>query len=228
MITLCNNIEILNKLPVCYETVKIKSLLMCYGLETDFLYFYKQTDEFGNLLSVILRFYNELTVCAVKNSNLKELKNFIVFFGSNFVAKAGLTKKLKFKNFNSYFCLEYKGKAEEVEKSVNLNYKDIYNILLNSNSKDIVLNNFENWYVDYCHRVRHNIARSFSVNKNSVAITAFETNNGAIINGVATLKSYRNKGYGKQNVLGLCNELQKAIKEFFCFAVKTICGFIKN
>lgn len=227
MITLVDDLKVLQSLPDCFETVKIMSLVSCYGLETEFLLLYKQTDENGALSSVIMRFYNELTVFSDGNLDLAELKEFIDFFGCGLFCKAELFESLKIKNFNRYCCMEFAGEAIE-QKSENLKYEKIYEILKNANSKDIILPEFDDWYVDFCHRVRHKKSRSFSIDKSGVAITIFETENSAVIGGVATEINSRNRGIARKNILGICDVLQKENKKIFLLCSEELLKFYVN
>ncbi len=227
MIEFCENYDFLRSLPNNYESVKIKSLCRSYGEKTDFLTLWKQLNDNGVITAVIMQFANVVTVLEVYNTDYSELKEFLAFLGKPVFGQKKMLEKLKLEISKTKYGLIFCGKSEPCS-SLDLPYKTIYEVLTDSNSLDIKLDDFDSWYVDFCHRVRHKTARSFSSSKYSVAITGFETESSAIITGVATKNNYKNQGLARKNILGICNELEAEGKEIMLLCNKNLISFYKK
>lgn len=230
MIEYCQNEKNICKLPDCYETVKMKSLLLAYGTNTDFLCFWVQKNG-EKTVSALMRFCDELTVwCDSKNineDNISELRQFAEFLNLQIFAKTDLFEFFSKNVSASCVCMEFTGTGIFAE-STELSYQQIYNLLADSDNKSIKLPEFRDWYVDFNHRVRHKTARYFSRNGHSVAVTGYETENFAIITGVTTDKKHRNSGLAKQNVLGLCYDLCQENRKVLLLCFDDMIPFYEN
>ena len=230
MIEYCQNEKIICELPDCYETVKMKSLLLAYGTNTDFLCFWVQKNN-EKTISALMRFSNELTVwCDSKNineDNISELRQFTEFLNLQVFSRADVLKILLKDTSVSCACMEFRGNGVFSE-STELSYKQIYNLLADSDNKGIKLPEFQDWYVDFNHSVRHKTARYFSTNGHSVALTGYETEDFAIITGVVTDKKHRNSGLAKQNVLGLCYDLCQENRKVLLLCFDEMIPFYEN
>lgn len=79
---------------------------------------------------------------------------------------------------------------------------DLYNFI------DYGESNFEAWYVDINHRIRHNTAKAVTLNVNdeiiSSAIFSSIYENNAVLTGVQTKPEFRKMGYGSALVSSMC------------------------
>lgn len=89
--------------------------------------------------------------------------------------------------------------------------RNIYPILSCQNSPYIQTGDFDGWYVDMSHRMRHGYAKAITVNKDSMPIAcAFTTamyDRCAVIGGIAVLPQYQKMGYGRLAVDAICRQL---------------------
>ena len=71
---------------------------------------------------------------------------------------------------------------------------------------------FESWYVDISHRIRHGCARAYTLNRNdeiiSSGIFSAMYNNDAVLTAVRTAPDFRHMGYGS----ALISEMMSDIK----------------
>lgn len=212
MISYCTECDFLLGLYATVETVKMQSLYKAYGKDCDFLSFWKQT-EGENIGAVIMRFCDEITLYYC-GGNREELKEFLRFLGgSRIFCSLNSAKKLSLNVIKKVNCCIRNKERLKTEKGKTLTYNEIYNVLNSDTTGELILPQFNDWYVDFCHRVRHNTARYFSLFENSVIITAYETENYAIIGGVATKPDFRNKGYASKNLTALCGILHSEDKK---------------
>ncbi len=109
--------------------------------------------------------------------------------------------------------------------------RDIYKILEFNNGQSIQLGNFDSWYVDISHRLRHEYCHAVILKYNNksigCAMTLSEYNNTAIIGGVSIIPEMQGKGFGKI----IMNTLQNYIKAKHIFVLvnnKNNTGFYFN
>lgn len=90
--------------------------------------------------------------------------------------------------------------------------RDIYKILELNSGQSIQLGDFDSWYVDISHRMRHKYCHAVILKHNNkpvgCAMTLSEYNNSAIIGGVSVIPEMQNKGFGRF----IMNTLQSNIK----------------
>ena len=95
------------------------------------------------------------------------------------------------------------GRAERIDAE---QLREIWPVIV-SDLPEIASQPFDAWYVELSHRLRHANARICAVREHgevvSVAMTAAESTNAAVIGFVRTLREYRGRGYAS----GLCRVL---------------------
>ena len=154
----------INQLPKTeceeYCSVKIKSLYRAYGTNYDFCQFYEQKEN-GITTAYIVKFYSSATVFVKQQQNLVELCGFLNTIGvSEITSNIQLELNLKAKKF-----VQLKLSMNSCENcDLNLNFDDYklaHNLFSSDKSGNINVGNFDDWYVDLSHRIRHNAAYLF-------------------------------------------------------------------
>lgn len=178
--------------------IRIKALLKAYGTGYDFASFYCCYDDNNSKVAIISKLDNDFTVC-----HLDSLTDFEEI--SSFVNTIGYDSLLSDDSFelNNYIKVET-GIVMASEKKVELNVPyaeiddfpklmDIYNL------DDYDNWNFEAWYVDLNHRIRHNTAKAYALKVSgeiiSSAVFSSIYSDKAILTSVHTDPAFRNIGY---------------------------------
>jgi len=196
-------------LPNDAALVKIKALMGTYGCIYKFLSFWFQKSDAGQVTALICRFESSVIICVTNDADFEELLQFInvisyreIFCNRNLCTRLKLNIK--------YGCdeLRFAGNPTMQGDVNSIGFKEVYGILISGSDGQIELPSYDDWYVDFSHRLRHGCARICSVGGYSVAVTAYETDKEAIISGVATIPKFRGLGHAKAAVLGICHMLQ--------------------
>jgi len=196
-------------LPNDAALVKIKALMCAYGCSYSFLCFWFQKTESGQKTAAICRFESSIIICVTNDANFEEILQFVkvISYGEIFCTRYLCTVlNLDVK----YYCdeLRFVGNSVCLDTTKNIGFKEVYDVLESGSDGQIELPSYDDWYVDFSHRLRHGCARICSVGGYSVAVTAYETDKEAIISGVATIPKFRGLGHAKAAVLGICHMLQ--------------------
>lgn len=188
-------------------SIRILSLLKAYGTGYDFASFYKQIDDDGKLTAIISKLDNDITISMNKNANDNELIEFIEVIGYSSCLCAGL--KDYSRNFEQGVIMLSNKKHE-----ISLPYVQIddYPKLMDLfNFEDYDSIDFDAWYVDVSHRIRHGCARAYTLNVNneiiSSAIFSAIYNNDAILSSVRTLPEFRHMGYASKLVSEMMSDI---------------------
>lgn len=201
-----SQIEVYSKVDI--YSIRILSLLNAYGCKYPFARFYRQVNSCGKV-SAILSVLD---------------KDFTLSFDNEFADKDEIKEFLSVIGFETLLCdeslhidvpYEY-GVVMKTYKKIktSCNYDEVnkYNYLLDLyNFIECDGNNFDSWYVDISHRIRHNSAKAFTLNVDnqivsSVILSSIYQNN-AIITGVRTNPKFRKKGYGSALVSTICSNV---------------------
>lgn len=192
------------------EAQKIRALLLAYGTKYDFCRFYFSE-------SVILC---EMDGCFViselsEDFDVCELADFISLCGfSEIFCSEKLGKQLsksigcRVEKINLMcFCGErvFNG---ELEKSPPLD--NVYNII--KTSFDI---EYEPWYTDMSHRIRHGIAKA-RILDGSALIIQHDLNGEALLSQIATLPECRHRGNAARLIKAVCGELFESSVYILC------------
>ncbi|MDE5671570.1 MAG: GNAT family N-acetyltransferase [Eubacterium sp.] len=185
-------------------SVRILSLLNAYGCKYPFVRFYRQKDVNGNITAIISYLDYDATVSFSSEANKNEITEFLSVIG-----------------FSSVLCDEHLIVSADYEDGIvmksNKNIEismpyikideypplfDLYNFI------DYGESNFEAWYVDINHRIRHNAAKAVTLNiKDEIISSAIFSSiykNNAILTGVQTKPEFRKMGYGSALVSAMC------------------------
>ncbi len=213
-------------------TLKANSLFNIYGAYPDIFLAWCQYSG-DEPLSVIMLFGGEAAVSCGKNADTDEIKNFLKSLGiSECYCTEGLLCADASSVLEKHTVMQFENETHEsiqgnIQTGINKPFEKIYNILSSGADGDISLPAFEDWYVDFSHRVRHNAAR-YALSEASAAITTAEVECNALIGGVATLPSKRRSGGGKSVLLRLCRGLESEGKNVLVVSSDANIGFYKK
>ncbi len=198
-------------------SVRIKSLLKAYGVKYDFASFYKYVDDYGNLSVIISKLDGDFTISYDKKFeafiDYNEISNFIIMTGFNSVLTDEAFKFLPCNTFSSGVIMQSNQKTE-----LPLHYAE-----LDEFPKLMDLFDFENydkwdfeaWYVDISHRIRHACAKAYAVVMNdeivSSGIFSAMYNDCAVLSSVQTAPAFRGLGYGSALVSAMVCDVKDTV-----------------
>lgn len=177
-------------------SIRIKSLLCAYGTQYDFASFYYQKDDNGNITAIMSSLDGDYTLSHSKGFDNTELAAFLKSVGYASVLS------------DDFFELERPYTQGDImisktKKEIHLSYAELDNyprLMDIFNLEDYDKKDFEYWYVDASHRIRHNCARAAALKVNGEIVSSamfssiYEDN--AVLTAVNTLPEYRRLGYG--------------------------------
>lgn len=189
------------------EAQKIRSLLLAYGMKYDFCRFYTAENLFAAQLN------GDFVICDCGKTDIEELAEFLCFSGFAGVFcsdKLGreLSEKLSLeaKIINLMrFGGEISGEIPET-----LSVSEAYSVIKTGFCFD-----FEPWYLDMSHRVRHGISRFYGLCGSALAVQ-YSINGEALLSQVSTLPEKRGNGCASRLLSAVCGELRD-------FAVYVLC-----
>lgn len=192
------------------EAQKIRALLLAYGTKYDFCRFYVSEDF------ILCETDGSFVVCGIGSSyELSELSDFFSFngFSEIFCSETlgeGLSQNLNcaFTKVNLMRFCGNPAKCGEVECDPPLD--EVFKIL--SSSFDI---DYEHWYVDMSHRIRHNVAKARKLGGSALMIQ-HDLNGEALLSQIATLPEQRGRGQASRLILSVCAELSQSSVYVVC------------
>ncbi len=218
MIKRANYPEELKNLPETgVEAQKIRSLLLAYGTKYDFCRFFVGENI------VLAQLNGDFVISDFGETDFGELAEF-----------------LNFSSFSEIFCSDYLGQLLEKHLDVereNVNLmrfagvpeKNELQILAPADAYQIIKTGFdfefEPWYLDMSHRVRHGVSRLYGLDGAALAVQ-YNQNGEALISQVATLPEKRGKGCARRLISAVCAELQDS--EVFVLCEDKLLGFYEK
>lgn len=203
---------------------KIKANLLSYNTNCGFLDVWYQGFE-NSTVAIICKIEQSVILVADHNADFGEIKEFLEVIGfKNLQAEPFVLEKL------GYAYTEYDLIFKMAEKGGNLpempNIKAVYKTLYSEENPHIKKTEFEGFYVDLCHRIRHKTAAAI-LNDAAVCIASHITESKAVISGVATKKDTRKSGFGSAALCDLLKGLNG--RKVFAAAEPSVLPFyIKN
>jgi hypothetical protein len=231
MIKLAVNTELKIILNLCKNSAigcRIESLIRAYGINYGFLLPYILTDNnnpYGVLCSVDNNF---LLVSKRKltDGEETELTSFIKIVGGKTLLSDEPVKALK--NINALKGtiilnenLKHKITKENSEAEINFDtpFKKVYSIL--TSRKELTLPEFNSWYVDISHQVRHETMLVSTVLFNKIpaaaAVASAITDKAVFLSGVTSLPQFSGRGLGMLAVKSLLSNEKIKNKKVFAF-----------
>ena len=215
-------IRSVSKLPntAFYSAVytKISALFKAYGSKYTFCIFWEQVDNSDNITAIICKYYSALTIYLENSADITELSEFANSLGfSEILSNQKLfSDSIRFNGVNK--ACGFKG---EFDYHININSaRECYNVL-NQHKDNINLPEFDSWYVDISHRIRHKAA--IIKNIDNASLVCLIGNNTALLNGIAVDLNYKSKGMGKRLLQDFIDNAP--IKDIFAICTDEVVGF---
>lgn len=193
-------------------SVRIKSLLAAYGTNYDFATFYCCYNGDNKKVSIISKLDNDFTVCYkdCDNEDFEEISDFINIIGYNSVLT---DDRFIFKENEKYDTGAVMVTEKKVEISLPYAEIDEFPKLMDIYNLDDFDNwDFEAWYVDLSHRIRHKTAKAYALKVNdeivSSAIFSSIYNSNAILTSVQTDPVFRKMGYASALVSNMICDIK--------------------
>ena len=187
-------------------SVRIFSLLGAYGCKYPFARFYRQIDDNENITAIISVLDKDITVSYDEAADLDELAKFALAIGYETVLCSELPIiSGKFESgaiMVSNKTVEILNNFGEINEFPNL--FELYNFI------EYDSGNFEAWYVDINHRIRHGYAKAFTLEIKGVitssAVLSSIHNKNAILTAVRTSPESRRLGYASALISSICSD----------------------
>ncbi|MGN0655765.1 MAG: GNAT family N-acetyltransferase [Ruminiclostridium sp.] len=203
---------------------KIKALALAYGFNYPFCRFFVQ-DGGG----AIADYYGEGVLFAPENySGGEELVPFLkatgmksIIMSAKVCEKAGLQSAAK-KSLIMAYCGENEQESP-ADLRADLPYERVFDIL-----KDGFPLDFDSWYPDVCHFVRHGISKVYTIPGKATATVMFSLDGVSLISYVASAENERGKGYALALVSYIAAEEQKRGFKPYVICEKGLCRFYEK
>lgn len=188
---------------------RIKAYFNCYSTDYDFVKFWVQTDENGNVTAAISRVDGDMTLCA-ENADYEELLQFVKIVGFNTIQ----CQRQVAQNFTDDETLwgyvvrfEKEQENRQVSLKENFELKEVYNIIKAENLTGV--GDYLPWLSDTTFRINRNTAEPLVAevdgNAAGCAMVLFRTDKAALLGAVATSPCYRGRGIAGALVTRLAN-----------------------
>lgn len=195
---------------------RIISLYNSYNAELAFVdYWLINDDETNECLGAVARSGTNFIIYLVDERPVDEVSAFIRVAGATSVL---CDDKFKLDLYDgvsiSGYVLERKEVIDTIDKNISFiepDIKSVYNLLLKCADDNFNPPEFEDFYVDVNHKLRHGTIRIAAIssgnNLAAVAMTVAESSNASVLGAVACDPIYRKHGYGTAVVGYLTNML---------------------
>ncbi|MCH5320404.1 MAG: GNAT family N-acetyltransferase [Eubacterium sp.] len=188
--------------------IRIMSLIKAYGCKYDFACFYRQIDENDMITAIISRLDGDYTLCFNDNADMDELREFFTVMGYSTIL---CDKSFEFTgSFDDGAVMSTEKRVErpcpycEIDRFPKL--MELFNFV------DYDTADFEAWYVDISHRIRHGCARAYTLNINDEIVSSgiFSSiyNDSAILSAVQTSSAFRNMGYASALITEMLSDIR--------------------
>ena len=210
MIRLVTDPSELNKLPQKgVEAQKIRALLNAYGTSYDFCRFFIQNED-----TYISALDMDFVLCEGENFVPEELINFSAMNGMKqlFCSEQAFTLIKPYINSKAHKInlMRFCGQGKFCETDSQPALSEVYTVL--KDSFDI---EFEPWYLDMSHRIRHEVSACRKLN-DSVLVIQHNINNEALLSQIATKTESRGQGIATKLILAVCHELSDSDIYLLC------------
>lgn len=176
------------------NSIKIKALLDAYGMGYDFMSFY--ADEEGDIVVSVQD--NASTVYMTSQDKTEQVAEFLKMISNDILAEYPLVLDgYKEEIGNIYYCDDISEiQLEEISHDI----KDGYGVLSEVFPHSVNDKNFDKWYTDTSHRIRHNMSKIYT-HRGVCSGTAYCNVNGMmLIAQLGTLSEARKQGLAKKMI----------------------------
>lgn len=212
MIKLINSAEEINEYSkIDLFSVRIKSILKAYGTSYGFASFYCQYDGDNNITSIMSKLDGDITISYNNNCDLCETAQFIKAIGFNTVLS---DERFNFDTgFTSGIIMSTNKKPDIFPIYAELDeYPKLMDLF---NFTDYETSDFELWYADVSHRIRHNCAKAYTlcINDEIISSGMFSAmyDDCAVLSAVKTQQEFRGLGYGSALVSAMMNDIKSTV-----------------
>ena len=208
--------------------LKIEALINSYGDCYDFCsYFFAD----GAVLS---KYYGDFVIAGkIDDNNAEEIARFIQLSGFSAILCEISNGKVLEKYFDTAGHTTFVSnivefspqKAEAIDGALvkNPSLDEVYEILSEAFELD-----YESWYVDASHRVRHGVSDYYVFDGKSTVCVAFDIRKNVFLSLVGTKRQERGKGTATKMLKTLCSELTSQGKKISLICLDERLDFYKN
>lgn len=207
-------IKLLDKFPLPnigvrsdFCLTKIKANAQSYGFGYPFLMFWCQYVG-DNPTALISRMDGDVIISASPLCDTEELLTFLNTVGfSSIQCPDDLLHNLNLTPTETYTVVLKFGDNKAIAPKPSPPLKQVYNMLYGEENESIKRVDFEGFYADLSHRIRHGTSAAFIADGGAVAVASHISDDGAVISGVVTQKEKQGMRYGSRALEGLMDSL---------------------
>lgn len=189
---------------------RIKAYFNCYSTDYDFVKFWMQINEEGEVTAAISRIDGDMTLCAY-DADYEELLEFVKIVGFNTIqCKRTVAKELADDETLWGYVVRFEDERENREVNIKNKFelKEIYDIIKAENITGV--GDYLPWLSDTTFRINRNTAKPLLAevdgNAAGCAMVLFRTDKAALLGAVATSPCYRGRGIAGALVTRLAND----------------------
>lgn len=170
---------------------------------------------------------------ALTEDEAAEAAQFLQLSGFNAILCENALGERIYKHFDNEACRTYVSNLmkfssdgqcdDDAEIQLNPPLDDVYAILKTAFTLD-----YETWYVDASHRIRHGVSKTYIYDKISTATLAFEIRGTCFLSLVATRADERKHGSATKMLRRLCSEYNKENKDTYLICLDERLHFYEN
>ena len=193
---------------------RIISLCNSYKPDLVFVDYWIVQDDNGNNTGAIARNGSNFILLLTDGSDIEEISSFLRVAGASAVICDG-KYELDFTGGKTIVgkVLVRDSAFDNLEplSIIEPDIKAAYELIQKSADENFIPPNFEDFYVDVNHKLRHNTSRLLGIEENgapaAVAMTVAESENAAVLGAVSCDPDYRRRGFGSSLIKYITNIL---------------------
>lgn len=201
---------------------RIISLCKSYSPDLVFVDYWLVQDENGIYTGAIARNGSNFILFLTDDSDIEEISSFMRVAGASAVICDG-KYELDFtggKTLEGRVLVRNTAYNDEDELSfIEPDIKSAYELIQKSAYENFIPPNFEDFYVDVNHKLRHNTSRLIGIVENgeaaAVAMTVAESDRAAVLGAVSCDPEYRRRGFGSSLIKHITNILVEENKAVY-------------
>lgn len=216
---------------------RIYSHYLCYGYEFDFVAFWVQINDTGNITSAFCRIDNEFIVCINSDADFEEINSFL-----NFQSKISVTFDNEFSKYISACdgcvsagdILKYSGNNKGYSDSDICvpQLKDYHDLLLSCESDNFFVPEYMTFLSDVSRRQQRKLCDVSGIYVDSFlascAMTVSYTDFSVILGAVATNSNYRKRGLATNIVKSLAEKYKHTEKVYIYTTIEKNSRFYES
>ena len=200
---------------------RIACLYNCYSTDYDFVKFWKQTDDDGNIISAVSRIDGDATLSST-GENAEEIYTFLKIVGFRTVqCEKRITELMGEKPSLDGYVVEYiknRNDIKEVQADNIFRPKEIYDIIKSANL--VGVGDYLPWLSDTTFRINRGVTSTLSAVEDgktvACAMKLFSTETAVLLGAVATRPEYRGRGLAGALVTRLAESEKNKRVELLC------------